>query len=373
MGTRFGTDFSRVRVHTDDSAGRSARAIRAQAYTVGRDIVFGNGRYAPKTTNGRELIAHELAHVVQQRGTDNSFASSELSIDTSGEAQADYAAQAVISGRPVASLGQVGEPAIQRRIEMRDVGRGEQSGFGRLPELIDRLDGISTGLTFATVGNALTYVVRPGGTLSGFDRQMMQFIDQDPVIPMRLTNRHGLLGSHATGFHNQVDVDAWTSGYVDIDDLLESTDLGLQSVLVHFLRERAATSNYAHRIGGSNFTNAEFNRVHSLGIEAEAELLRDYFGDPTIHIVNDSPSPTMRRVFRNSRRDLIRRRVRIGRGTERGIDAMSIDVRAHDGRTLTAEEYRRLLEEERIARQVERERLGGAAEHREGGRGVPAS
>lgn len=65
---RFGHDFSRVRVHADADAGRSARAVNALAYTVGRDIVFGAGRYAPGTHAGRRLIAHELAHVVQQGG-----------------------------------------------------------------------------------------------------------------------------------------------------------------------------------------------------------------------------------------------------------------------------------------------------------------
>src|SRR5437016_8823475 len=60
------------------------------------------------------------------------------------------------------------------------------------------------------------------------------------------------------------------------------------------------TTNYAHRIGTRSFTNVEFNRVHALGIGAEEELLRDYFGDPTIRIVNDSPNPTVRRAFRNS-------------------------------------------------------------------------
>src|SRR5262249_9077066 len=154
------------------------------------------------------------------------------------------------------------------------------------------------------------------------------------------------------GFHHQVDVDAWTSGYVDIDDLLASSDLGLQSVLLHFLTERSATPNYSHRIGTDTFTEAEFRRTHGLGIEAEARLLQDFFADPTIDIVNDSPSPTVRRVFRNSRRDLIRRVISHGHGAETGVDASSIDVITHDGRHLTAEEYRRLLEEERVARQV---------------------
>ena len=64
---RFGHDFSTVRVHADASAADSARSVGAQAYTVGDDLVFGAGRYAPATREGRHLLAHELTHVVQQR------------------------------------------------------------------------------------------------------------------------------------------------------------------------------------------------------------------------------------------------------------------------------------------------------------------
>ena len=63
---RLGHEFSRVRVHTDARAAESAREVDAQAYTVGWDVVFGAGRYAPGTNEGRRLLAHELAHVVQQ-------------------------------------------------------------------------------------------------------------------------------------------------------------------------------------------------------------------------------------------------------------------------------------------------------------------
>ena len=63
---RFDYDLSQVRVHTDDKAGKSARAVNAAAFTVGRDIVFGAGAYAPGTTRGRRLLAHELAHTIQQ-------------------------------------------------------------------------------------------------------------------------------------------------------------------------------------------------------------------------------------------------------------------------------------------------------------------
>ena len=66
---RFGYDFSQVRVHTDSRASESARAVNALAYTVGRDIVFGSGQYMLGTESGKRLLAHELTHVVQQRGT----------------------------------------------------------------------------------------------------------------------------------------------------------------------------------------------------------------------------------------------------------------------------------------------------------------
>jgi hypothetical protein len=68
MESRFGHDFSGVRVHTDAKAASSARAVNALAYTVGRDIVFGAGQYAPHASTGQELLAHELAHTVQQGG-----------------------------------------------------------------------------------------------------------------------------------------------------------------------------------------------------------------------------------------------------------------------------------------------------------------
>jgi hypothetical protein len=69
MSARLGHDFSRVRVHTDQAAASSARALGARAYTIGRDIVFGAGEYHPHTTTGDRLLAHELAHVAQQGDT----------------------------------------------------------------------------------------------------------------------------------------------------------------------------------------------------------------------------------------------------------------------------------------------------------------
>jgi hypothetical protein len=66
MEPKFGFDFSKVRVHYDGEAEKSARAVNARAYTVGHDIVFGSAQYAPSSSAGRRLLSHELTHVAQQ-------------------------------------------------------------------------------------------------------------------------------------------------------------------------------------------------------------------------------------------------------------------------------------------------------------------
>jgi peptidoglycan hydrolase-like protein with peptidoglycan-binding domain len=70
-------DFSHVRLHADARAAESAREVNAKAYTVGHDIVFGEGHYRPETSDGRKLLAHELAHTIQQ-STTGSMATAQL-------------------------------------------------------------------------------------------------------------------------------------------------------------------------------------------------------------------------------------------------------------------------------------------------------
>jgi hypothetical protein len=103
MEPRFGHDFSQVRVHTDAQAAESAQAVNALAYTVGRDVVFGSGQYLPRTGAGKELLAHELTHVVQQQGQPGNT-SGNLAIshpDDVHEIEAERAAKTVMQGRPV--------------------------------------------------------------------------------------------------------------------------------------------------------------------------------------------------------------------------------------------------------------------------------
>jgi hypothetical protein len=114
MEPRFGHDFSRVRVHMDAKASESARAVNALAYTVGRDVVFGAGEYAPMTDAGMKLIAHELTHTVQQ-GANRSINRVELSLPNSHlEREAERTATGIHehSGRP--GVTDAGHSFIQR-------------------------------------------------------------------------------------------------------------------------------------------------------------------------------------------------------------------------------------------------------------------
>jgi hypothetical protein len=97
--TRFQHDFGNVRVHSDAEAARSASNLHALAYTVGRDIVFGSGLYAPSSAEGRKLIAHELTHIVQQ-GSSQSEGVTDLKLGEPAEAaelEADRTADEVHS------------------------------------------------------------------------------------------------------------------------------------------------------------------------------------------------------------------------------------------------------------------------------------
>lgn len=102
MEPRFGHDFSQVRVHTDARAGESAEAVDAQAYTIGRDVVFAPGQYQPRTEAGNAVLAHELSHVVQQDGVSGSSANTISHPSDSSEREADAVAGSVLRNEPVA-------------------------------------------------------------------------------------------------------------------------------------------------------------------------------------------------------------------------------------------------------------------------------
>jgi hypothetical protein len=98
MEPRFGHDFSQVRIHTDARAVESAQAVNALAYTVGRNVVFGAGQYAPQTSEGRRLLAHELTHTLQQDNRVQRAVNEPLMTEPDGaaERQAENTATAIL-------------------------------------------------------------------------------------------------------------------------------------------------------------------------------------------------------------------------------------------------------------------------------------
>jgi hypothetical protein len=106
MEPRFGHDLSRVRVHTGGAAARAASSVNAHAFTVGRNIAFANGQYAPDTMAGRRILAHELTHVLQQSSAnsdiiqrdptfpDSSCSEVDENIEAAWPVARDWAAQA---------------------------------------------------------------------------------------------------------------------------------------------------------------------------------------------------------------------------------------------------------------------------------------
>lgn len=102
MESAFGSSFGDVRVHTDDKASRSAESVGANAYTVGKDMVFRSGQYNPGSQAGQKTIAHELSHVVQQsRGpVDGTPAAGGIQVSNPSdrfEREADATAEQVVS------------------------------------------------------------------------------------------------------------------------------------------------------------------------------------------------------------------------------------------------------------------------------------
>lgn len=124
MEQRFGHDFSRVRVHAGAAAEQSARDVNARAYTVGSNMVFGAGQFAPGTDAGRRLLAHELTHVVQQGGSgaggvvrrsevdDRSCAGlADIETDIDSKVNTEIAAARTLTPKPIVAVDFVNEVA----------------------------------------------------------------------------------------------------------------------------------------------------------------------------------------------------------------------------------------------------------------------
>lgn len=152
MEARFARDFGAVRVHTDSQADRSSRAMGADAFTHGSDIMFRSGGYAPETPQGRALLAHELTHVVQSVGAPDQPVQTIASPHSSAEREASRIATQITLGLPIGPIrARAPRNAIHRTVA-GDVGGGAIGG----------LIGGAIGAGLGGVGGAIA-----GGLLGG--------------------------------------------------------------------------------------------------------------------------------------------------------------------------------------------------------------
>jgi hypothetical protein len=318
MELRFGFDFSQVRTHTDLDAVRMSHKLNAQAFTYQEHIYYGSG----KSPGTNALTAHELTHVVQQAGGPKPAA----------------APVGTLQGQPAHV------PSIQRVLEVRPPGRGEGSAFERRQELIDRLNAQSAAIQYRLDGRQIRYDVIDEAALTNFDRQMRAFIDRPELVPMRLTTGANLVGNPAGPFRTLLG-DSLRAAYVDLDDIMADDEFSFRSDLVHFLTERFSVRNYARRIGAEQadpafITQAEFERGHQLGKNAEAALLQEFFNDPSIQFNYEETLPNGSWLNNFTSRNHGYQVFQVVRGTSREIAGGEMFVRTRDGRRVTMDEFR---------------------------------
>ena len=139
MERGFGRDFGDVRVHNDGAAGRAATSASARAFTIGTDIAFGAGQYRPGTTRGDLMLAHELAHVEQQEGGEETPRAFSSSNDGALEVNADEAAISAVarSGLAADGLAEHLEPHVPARgagLRLQRCGSAEEEKLPKAPE-----------------------------------------------------------------------------------------------------------------------------------------------------------------------------------------------------------------------------------------------
>jgi hypothetical protein len=223
MEPRFSHDFQDVRIHTGMKASESAKAVSALAYTVGRDIVFAEGQYAPDSQRGRHLLAHELAHTIQQRGAS---VQQDLSIgeaDTPWEREADQVAQAVAEG-PAGSSFQprtqppVASPAGGESLTPADED-GTPMGADYSPGTGALVGGITGALTGAGIGALIGGPIGAGvgAVLGGLVGAAIGYATGGPtltystVTPRTVTNCGGYTYAAQWGLNG---ASATTNGFV---------------------------------------------------------------------------------------------------------------------------------------------------------------
>lgn len=208
MESAFGESFGDVRVHAGQGAGEVAEELDALAFTRGRDIYFKEGEYNPSTREGQELLAHELAHVVQQRGGSSARSASVGPAGDTFEHEADEVAAAVMRGERAHVEQRSAASDVQRQQKAPPAQPQPQSINAWPPVLLDpnktlqqRFADLSVQVHLASTEGAnfdtLHVTVPAGVSVAVVDLSGMNVQVQDPggqgarVIVIRVNRRAG--------------------------------------------------------------------------------------------------------------------------------------------------------------------------------------
>ncbi len=220
MEGQFGHDFGQVKVHVDTKAAESAEALNAQAYTLGKNIVFGQNKYAPQTQEGKQLLAHELAHVVQQ----------------------SHQSQGLL---------------LQRKLKLTGTS-------GNIARALAILNGGLFGYTVSVSSTGSVSIARN-------NIQGPPTLGQDTLrsrLENIINNSHDVLISISSG--SRTIVGSYATGDIDIQDMEAfGSGAGANSVatLIHELEEQFQKQVNSMRYGG------ETSGAHAEGIKAESEVI----------------------------------------------------------------------------------------------------
>ncbi len=151
VGRMAGHDFSRVRIHADTRAAESAQVVNALAYAVGQDVVFGAGQFAPQTTEGRRLLAHELTHVVQSVPQGRILRTPQEPREDAGESPGELAVPPI----PTATVILVGSPTNPTKGYDKYAYNFSDAARRTVPKVVAALPGTTVTILYFSPGYKL--------------------------------------------------------------------------------------------------------------------------------------------------------------------------------------------------------------------------
>lgn len=280
----FGADFSQVRIHQNSSR---ADELNARAFTQGHDIHFAPGEYQPNTPNGRHLMAHEFAHVQQQRAGrvrgDRQLKGANLNTSKSLEQEADHQADRFVksAGQTTASpmtSNTTATPAaapIQRKLVVKGSTAAKRKAFFNKIKAASAIP-----LAMSKTGVIDQEFVGPYAPKDIFTQVIQDAIFNAQTVNLSLV-----------GQDDQIFVDSFATGEVDVDDMMALTTDLFRSSLAHFVKERFQIKDYEKNKG-----KATFGPAHKDGLKVEEKYFREKYPKKTIKFVKEGIVPKSKKV-----------------------------------------------------------------------------